>query len=189
MKDNNFEEIEKCLLLDESDIVRLNKIVREDATFLKDLDIMDYSLLVVKISLNQKEVIERLIQCEKIFGKSIHESIDQSISINEIDIDLDLNESEIKNLQKYLFRSLNRNVVYIIAIIDYFQLYNFFKFLETNIKYYIKNRPEKVTAISCVPSDIYCKRFIDYVSRITKVKIEEIQLNSKEESLNTKNDL
>jgi len=61
MKDNNFEDIEKCLLLEESDIVRLNKIVREDATFLKDLDIMDYSLLVVKISLNQKEVNNRLI--------------------------------------------------------------------------------------------------------------------------------
>jgi hypothetical protein len=66
-------------------------------------------------------------------------------------------------------------MVYLIAIIDYFQLYNFFKYLETNIKYYIKNRPDKVTAISCVPSNIYCERFISYVSKITKVNLEQLK--------------
>lgn len=114
----------------------------------------------------------------------------KSINDNEIGSDIDLSVNEIRNLRKYLFHSLNKNVAYIIAIIDYFQLYNFFKYLETNIKFYIRNRPEKVTAISCVPSDIYCNRFIDYVSRITKVKIEEIRLNTEiGESKLPKNDI
>lgn len=80
-----------------------------------------------------------------------------------------------------MFQSLNQNVAYIIAIIDFFQLYNFFKYLETNIKYYIKNRPEKLTAISCVPSGIYCKRFIDYVAKITTVSVSEIETATGEE--------
>jgi hypothetical protein len=54
------------------------------------------------------------------------------------------------------------------------------KFLETNIKYYVGNRPSDIKAISCVPSDIYCQRFIENIDKITNYKndiLTEIKLD------------
>jgi hypothetical protein len=56
MKDNNFEEIEKFILLDKSEIERLRTISKADAFFLTDMGIMDYSLFVVKLSLTKEQV-------------------------------------------------------------------------------------------------------------------------------------
>ena len=56
LKDVNFEAIEKYLMICEKDKLRLNEIVRKDAIFLSNLDIMDYSLLVVKINMSKLEV-------------------------------------------------------------------------------------------------------------------------------------
>ncbi len=56
MKDINFEEIEKYLLLNKVDIEKIRSITSADAYFLTDMGIMDYSLFVVKLSLNSSEV-------------------------------------------------------------------------------------------------------------------------------------
>lgn len=56
MKDINFDEIEKYLLLNDMDIQKIHSIVSADAYFLTDMNIMDYSLFVVKLSLNAVEV-------------------------------------------------------------------------------------------------------------------------------------
>jgi hypothetical protein len=131
------------------------------------MDIMDYSLFVVKISLNLEAI-------EEIFGKdSSHFAskcseleIDRSINTDEPKV-WKYNNNEIEHYRKYLYRSLTPNVVYIISIIDYLQIYNFYKYLETNLKFYIKSRPDKIEEISCVPPEIYCGRFIDYIKKIT----------------------
>lgn len=174
MKDLNFDEIEKCLLLNKVDIERLRYACMTDAYFLNDMDLMDYSLFVVKISLNREEI-------EEIFGRrSISEGVmaleinennsnNSSVISSESKIPIFTNISELEHYKKYLFRSLNDKIVYIIAIIDYLQIYNFYKYLETNVKYFIKNRPGKVEEISCVPPEIYCSRFIEYVKKITQI--------------------
>jgi 1-phosphatidylinositol-4-phosphate 5-kinase len=60
MKDNNFDEIEKYLFIEENDIERLKSEARKAAKFLCKMDIMDYSLLVLKITLTTQEVKNKL---------------------------------------------------------------------------------------------------------------------------------
>ena len=52
MKDNNFKEIAKDLAftlveIDNNQIMKLSKIIEEDAEFLREHNLMDYSLLLV----------------------------------------------------------------------------------------------------------------------------------------------
>ena len=165
LKDVNFLELEKNLMLNDNDKIRINEIVMKDANFLGNLDIMDYSLFVVKLNMNEIQVNSLFIKSEIIFGNQIGDK-KENLSISDEDMTY-INFSECKYLRKYLFKSLNPNVSYIIAIIDFFQLYNFSKFIETKFKYYIKNRPNKITEISSVPSDVYSNRFIEFIGKIT----------------------
>jgi len=182
MKDLNFDEIEKSLLLNSLDKEKLRFTCTADAYFLNDMEIMDYSLFVVKLSLSSKEI-------ETIFGKKKNSDASLKVSnhnpfeiaessLNDVEEAncLFKNVKEIQHYKKYLYRSLNENVVYIISIIDYLQIYNFYKYLETNLKFYVRTRPEKVEAISCVPPEIYCNRFIDYIKKITH--LDEKSLNN-----------
>ena len=165
LKDVNFLELEKNLMLNDNDKIRINEIVMKDANFLGNLDIMDYSLFVVKLNMNEIQVNSLFIKSEIIFRNQIGDK-KENLSINDEDMTY-INFSECKYLRKYLFQSLNPNVSYIIAIIDFFQLYDFSKFIETKFKYYIKNRPNKITEISSVPSDVYSNRFIEFIGKIT----------------------
>lgn len=56
MKDVNFEIIEKRLFLEETEKDRLIEQVTSDSKFLSEMNIMDYSLFVVKIELKENEV-------------------------------------------------------------------------------------------------------------------------------------
>jgi 1-phosphatidylinositol-4-phosphate 5-kinase len=143
MKDNNFEEIEKYILLEKGEINRLRAISKADAYFLTDMGIMDYSLYVVKLSLGREQI------------RAIFETDEQSL----------------RHYRKYLFRGLQSNIAYIISIIDFLQIYNFSKYLETNIKYYIKSRPKDIRDISSVPPDLYYERFIQFIEKVTTIDI------------------
>ena len=74
-------------------------------------------------------------------------------------------EGNISCLKKYLFPSLKGDVAYIMSIIDYFQIYNLQKNIETKYKK-IKARVDE-KAISSVPPDEYKKRFIEFVKNKT----------------------
>lgn len=178
LKDLNFDEIEKVLVLGSLEQEKLKFACTADAYFLSDMEIMDYSLFVVKISLSSKEI-------ESIFGEKTESEVSLSVKSESDNLSFDErsercvkslekpslvfgNEKELRQYKKYIYRSLNEKIIYMIAIIDYLQIYNFYKYLETNLKFYIKTRPEKVEEISCVPPDIYCVRFIDYVKKITE---------------------
>jgi hypothetical protein len=181
LKDLNFEEIEKYLLMNKVEVERLRFNCKTDAFFLSDMEIMDYSLFVVKLTLNNKEIesifgkrssSENSIKSEEIniLNGSQNNTINQSSEVNEIFA----NVNEIQHYRKYLYRSLNKNIVYIISIIDYLQIYNFWKFIETKYKYNIHERPDDIKALSCVPPDIYCTRFIDFVDKITEIDEKKI---------------
>ena len=63
LKDINFNEVEEIFLLNKSDSKKLLDIVEKDSNFLCSSGIMDYSLLVAKISLNNSEIVS-------LFGKN-----------------------------------------------------------------------------------------------------------------------
>ena len=49
MKDLNFNEFEKGIMIDKNSIKRLRKLTKVDSYFLSTMDLMDYSLFLVKI--------------------------------------------------------------------------------------------------------------------------------------------
>ena len=196
MKDNNFKDIEQVLLLNKKNSSKLQNIVTEDANFFSRVKLMDYSLLVAKVSLNKDEIEDlfgkyhrRKTETEffEIAGKE-DESIDEIV---EIENDNNIKENEQKNkneeeleenknkiirynkdklapLRKYFFPSLKGDVLYIIAIIDFFQEYNINKALETKFK--LLKTGIKKKDISSVPPEMYKDRFIEFVKNITDVE-------------------
>ena len=185
MKDLNFLEIEGGLMLNDKTTKKLMTVSANDVTFLASLGIMDYSLLVVKLSLNKDEIIEvfgrfhrkktekeisfilgeREMESKSSFSdENIDEYKDDSI-LNMDNVRFDV--TQIGNLKKYIFPSLKADVAYIIAIIDFFQLYNLRKNLETQFKRFKANKQD----ISSVPPEEYVIRFINNMSKITNGKV------------------
>ena len=83
--------------------------------------------------------------------------------------------NDIKSCRKFMYRSLNPEIVYLVSIIDYFQVYNFFKYMETNFKFFTNSKDKY--GISCVPPHIYLDRFIRYINRITDTDIDKLEEN------------
>ena len=186
MKDINFNEAEQIFLLNKNDSKKLLNIAKKDANFFCSSGIMDYSLLVAKISLNNEEI-------KFLFGKDHRKKTEKeycamagikrapsivsgnSISLNvknENDDKIDFNFNElrfedkkIECLKKYFFPSLKGDILYIISIIDFFQLYNLQKNLETKYKQLTKR--VKKNEISSMPPNEYKDRFIEYVKNKT----------------------
>ena len=189
MKDLNFNEFEHGIMISKENIEQFRKVTRADSTFLSSLDLMDYSVFLVKLTLSKEEEMD-------IFGNEIRERkddafnhlISQSINTaedeNNIDSDdsnLKINDSvqprysvrgdgklfKIQYYKQYLFPSLTPGVAYILAIIDYFQLFNFYKYVESGLKTKMSKNPE---GVSCVDPKTYSKRFIKYFEKLTDIK-------------------
>ena len=106
---------------------------------------------------------------EKILGINNEEKEkekDGNININE-NIDnyngIRFKDSKIDTLRKYFFPSLKWDILYIMSIIDFFQLYNIQKNLETKYKQIAKR--VKAKYISSVPPEEYKERFIQFVKK------------------------
>ena len=193
MKDNNFREVEQVLLLNKENSQKLLKVASEDANFFCKVKVMDYSLLVAKIALNNDEI-------EDLFGKyhrrrseieyfemaGIKRDSQNDVALNvkeneenekmieqyhkikekeEANKKIRYKRDKIKPLKKYFYPSLKGDVLYIIAIIDFFQLYNLQKTLETQMKLLKKGVRKK--DISSMPPEGYKDRFIEFVKSIT----------------------
>lgn len=204
MKDVNFFEIEKGLFLNNENSNKIMTIAANDVTFLASQGIMDYSLLVVKLSFNKDEITE-------IFGKShrqktekevlnylypvsekddhssIHEDIIANGEVEDCNLNnLNFNRNHVLNLYKYLFPSLQPDKAYIIAIIDFFQLYDLKKKLETSFK----GLRADTKTISSMPPDQYVVRFLNNLTNIAQGKdyLSSSISNINVESLNEKMD-
>ena len=186
MKDLNFNEIERNIMISKNSIEKLRNIVKKDSKFLCKSELMDYSLLLVKLTLNKDEAAD-------LFGKDIIENQKKAIqqltdfdnsSVNENSkIDLEENKSvrgrmkDIRHYEQYLYPSLREGSGYIIVIIDYFQYYNFIKKVEANVisKFKTGFNKKNNNTISCVNPVIYSKRFIDYFYQLTNIsQIKEL---------------
>ena len=190
MKDLNFNEFEHGIMISRENIEQFRKVTRADSTFLSSLDLMDYSVFLVKLTLSKEEEMD-------IFGQEIRERkddafnnlISQSINSteggdNNVDSDdsnLKINDTvpprfsvrgegkifKIEYYKQYLFPSLTPGIAYILAIIDYFQLFNFYKYVESGLKTKMSKNPE---GVSCVDPKTYSKRFIKYFEKLTDIK-------------------
>ena len=178
MKDNNFSLAEKAFFLNQDTINKLRVIIKKDSEFLSKLQLMDYSLFVVKLTLSKNEIID-------IFGDNINTIQENEImQINKV---LDIGNiikkqgikkdsgfgigmtHDIRHYENYLFPALNKGTAYIFAIIDYFQTFNFYKYMEYEIKTRFKTKKQK-NAISCVEPVTYSKRFINFFKDCTEVQ-------------------
>ena len=178
MKDNNFDEIEHRIFLSKESSDKLRKICKKDSEFLRDMDLMDYSLFLIKITLPKEEAID-------IFGKNIIK--DQMRASDKILIDEEnKNDTKIGDVKRnfsvagegkmhdieyykpYLYPSINIGSAYILSIIDYLQIFNFFKYLESELKTRFRKDGKKI--ISCVDPQTYSDRFINYIIGVTEVK-------------------
>ena len=194
MKDLNFNEFEKGIMLDRPSIKRFRKLTKYDSYFLSTMDLMDYSLFLVKITLTKEQAMDLFgdkIQekqdsafNELLVSSSIQPSLtimnnDQALKINFDNMNMDelkprkslVEKGEIfHNIQyykQYLFPSLKPGSAYILAIIDYFQYFNFYKYVESGIKTKFGTKKDK---ISCVDPKTYYKRFTKYFEKLTDIK-------------------
>ena len=189
MKDLNFNEAEQIFLLSKHNADKLIDIATRDANFFCSSRIMDYSLLVAKISLNNEEVkflfgkdhrkksekeFFRMagIERQTLSGNELDNNKDNKIKVDDNKIDGDnsfsnirFSDSKIESLKKYFFPSLKGDVLYILSIIDFFQVYNIQKNLETKYKKWTKR--VSVRNISSVPPEDYRDRFINFIKKIT----------------------
>ena len=182
MKDLDFFNIEKVLMFPDITINSFREIAKNDSAFLNEQELMDYSLLVVKISIDKNMATE-------IFGNSYNNDREQVfqelMTTQESKIFLGVDEQtasdKYKHYRSFLYPSLTEGTAYILGIIDYFQYYNFLKLVETKYKNILFNKThtkddnaqENETGpvyISCVDPFTYKSRFDLMIDKITKVK-------------------
>ena len=198
MKDLDFIEFEKSIMMSKQSIQRLREITEADSNFLKKSGLMDYSLFLVKLTLQIEEE-------EDVFGENIRERQNNDFKQffneknNKNEKIMDWGRAsyrgvgvvhDVENYRQYLYPSLNHGTAYIISIIDYFQIFNFFKYMESSIK----NNLHRKNTISCVDPITYSKRFIKYIYMLTDVEqflsneIEEIKVEDTNEEYSEDND-
>ena len=179
LKDIDFHEIEKYLLITKNDQKKIFEIGKNDSIFFKNLGIMDYSLLIVKIALSKNEInilfgsahkkkmeIEQKKFYDKEKGIEKEEENENENDLNETFSNENFNQDDINNIRKYIFPSLNPTHIYIIAIIDFFQKYNLQKKIEANLKK-IKAASMEISSIDPVS---YSQRFINNLKVICKTE-------------------
>ena len=193
MKDLNFNEYEKGIFMSKDDIETFKNLIKYDALFLRRMELMDYSLFLVKLTLSKEQINDlfgeefQQIQ-EKEFNELMKESSGKNNSIigntytfNEKRFnygDINVQERKIfinengtqfphsKYYKQHIYPSLVPGNVYILAIIDYFQIFNFYKYVESTFKKFGTNDDSN----SCVDPRTYAKRFINYFDILTEFK-------------------
>jgi len=213
--DINFTENEQVIKVSKKYSVKLSNIINKDAEFLYQQQIMDYSLLVIKVSVTdlENEIIfgEKIVEYHKRLYEKIKKKIKKELNNNK---NIGINKNEIKNkiienlleesdnnsnnisldnildsssekiirrtshnditfephnlptIKKYCWPSIKPDFFYVIAIIDFFQLYDLNKKMET----VLKGMKHKKEDISSMDSQGYKNRFIEAMNKITDYK-------------------
>ena len=203
LKDENFRKRERVLYLNNNDSELVKKILIKDSEFLKSIGIMDYSLFVVKISISEIEnkfffgekFIKnqndfKLLLLKKFKNKDFEYAykILSNFSFEKSDgyktkilnDDLSFKKQDLKGLEKYIFPHIDEKYIYIMSIIDFFQLYDSQKKIETVLKSLIVEK-DKISSLS-VPE--YQTRFVNFIEQITNFSeiIKNYYLNINEDN-------
>ena len=209
MKDLNFNEYERGIFMSKDNISTFRSLIKYDALFLRRMELMDYSLFLVKLTLS-KEQIDDLFgdEFQKIQEKEFNELMEETsmtsnnvigntytfnekrfnygdIHVQERKIFIKENGTQFphsKYYKQHIYPSLVPGNAYILAIIDYFQIFNFYKYVESTIKKIGTNDDSN----SCVEPRTYAKRFINYFNILTDFKYM-LKDGQKSDSSNFKN--
>ena len=209
MKDLNFNEYERGIFMSKDNISTFRSLIKYDALFLRRMELMDYSLFLVKLTLSKEQIDDlfgdefQQIQ-EKEFNELMEETsmtsnnvIGNTYTFNEKRFnygDIHVQERKIfikengtqfphsKYYKQHIYPSLVPGNAYILAIIDYFQIFNFYKYVESTIKKIGTNDDSN----SCVEPRTYAKRFINYFNILTDFKYM-LKDGQKSDSSNFKN--
>ena len=139
-KDLNFDK--EIGHLDIEERTKFIESIKQDSEFFEDLNIMDYSLLVLRLE----------------FNNTTYKQYEEF-----------LKSSDYQHYKRYIYPSKqDKMIVYTLIIIDYLQIYHFIKYLENNIKVHLIERPENKDDISCVDPSKYANRFYQYMKEITE---------------------
>ena len=190
MNDLNFNEYEHGIMISRENIKGFRKIIKFDSSFLCRLELMNYSVFLVKISLGKKEQFDVFGEKNEKKASDFEDLMSNNIikpsrmgKENNLTIDFDKNDLKkneilssakgkgkiykIKHYRQYLFPSFNPETAYIFAIINYFQMFNFYKSIESGIK---RKLAKNGVAVSCVDPKTYSLRFIKYFEKLTDIK-------------------
>lgn len=119
------------------DSEKLIKNCDNDAKFLEDFYLMDYSLFCVKLKFDSETI--------KIFENF-------------------KNSKDLIQYSKYIYKTEDKEYeFFIFCIIDYFQVFDLSKNLENKYKCIGYNNYNDIPDISCVPPDQYSTRFINFI--------------------------
>ena len=184
LKDINFKDNEIALRLRKEDAKNLARILQDDVVFLANRGIMDYSLFVVNLDLSIKETeilfgknhfeamnyeyqqrMKEIIDDEPMEVEELTEEEKNLLSENKEENKIYFDWKQVSRIKKHLFPSLTGNKVVILALIDYFQVYNFNKSLETKFKQLAGNKKEQISSMS---ADGYVTRFLQNLIPIIK---------------------
>ena len=193
LKDLNFNELEKGIKMSSDSIATFRTLIKYDALFLRKMELMDYSLFLVKLTLSKEQIsdlfgeeiqdIQENEYKELMEGSGVNNNnIVTSFTFNEKRFnygDIYVKERKVKikeNVTKftnskyykqYIYPSLIPGNAYILAVIDYFQIFNFYKYVEATFKG-IGGKGNNGN--SCVEPRTYAKRFINYFNLLTDIK-------------------
>lgn len=141
LKDIDFNRIEEKIVLLPHDKRKMLQILERDVNFLRSLGIIDYSLIVGVVDMNE------------VFGES-----------NDYEARKVREELDFLVKHSNFFSHVSNDVGYIVGIIDLFQKYTFSKWLEKHFKRMIHFSFKLDT--SSQPATIYAERFMDYMKTI-----------------------
>ena len=141
LKDLDFNKIEGKIVLTDEVHRELLELMRRDVSFFEDNGIIDYSLIIAVVRMNELE--EHFSPDEK---HRIKRQIDSLMR------------------QKMFYLDSANEFGYLVGIIDYFQLYNFSKAIEKYMKILVNCKLKLDT--SSQPPEKYAQRYIEYMKEI-----------------------
>ena len=164
LKDIEFNEAEKVLLLTPQKCEQVRDTIKNDVTMLRDLELMDYALFVIKVRMNKSELYE-MKRDHDIFGRNSKQDEEYSKDSTDV-LDTKTGMKIDGCFRRFLYHSLREGTVYVLVITDYLQDYNVNKKTESTHNITLSDKP----TVPCVEPNLYCERFIEYINKITDVK-------------------
>jgi len=160
-------DLKRPIIMEERNTKRILQQLQRDSMFLREHNIMDYSVLLgiyyLKLEFQGKN--EDVIEEEVKDGHDDYGGTIASHSANSSHISHISNMTNIsRELGGIRARLIDSPGVYYIGIIDTLQEYNWKKRFETWAKTLIQRKDGR--GISAVPPDLYQQRFINYMSHV-----------------------
>lgn len=141
LKDNNWRKMRMKITVSEEDRRRLHDTIREDADFLRSINIIDYSLLVGIIDNDDKNIADI-------------EKLNKSNGM----VDCGVGKEAIQKKKMYSVQSLDKKCTYLMGIIDSMTHYGVKKKGEAFIKKVFLG-----SGVSCTNPIRYANRFSDFL--------------------------